>query len=94
MCTGNRYVVGSAAWDPQRSSLFQVLVSVQSQILVPNPIVNEPGYDSREGSAQSTEYSEAGWDSILCEGGSRARGDPVRGGIPCEGGSRAMGDPA
>mmetsp|Transcript_8777 Transcript_8777/g.18221 ORF Transcript_8777/g.18221 Transcript_8777/m.18221 type:complete len:329 (+) Transcript_8777:3-989(+) len=44
-------------WDPQRSSLYQVLVSIQSQILVPHPIVNEPGYDSRESSAQSKEYN-------------------------------------
>ena len=34
-----------------------MVVSIQSQILVPNPIVNEPGYDSREGSAQSKEYN-------------------------------------
>lgn len=32
-------------------------VSIQSQILVPYPIVNEPGYDSRENSAQSAEYN-------------------------------------
>ena len=42
---------------PALRPLQQVGVSIQSQILVPNPIVNEPGYDSREGSAQSKEYN-------------------------------------
>jgi hypothetical protein len=35
----------------------QVLVSIQSQILVPNPMANEPGYDGKENSAQSKEYN-------------------------------------
>ena len=40
---------GSATekWDATRSSLYQVLVSIQSQILTEHPIVNEPGYDER-----------------------------------------------
>ena len=40
-------------WDPAVSTIFQVLVSIQSQILVPNPMANEPGYDGKEDSAQS-----------------------------------------
>ena len=35
-------------WDPTVSTIFQVLVSIQSQILVPNPMANEPGYDGKE----------------------------------------------
>ena len=44
-------------WDPAVSTIFQVLVSIQSQILVPNPMANEPGYDGKEDSAQSKEYN-------------------------------------
>mmetsp|Transcript_25936 Transcript_25936/g.32338 ORF Transcript_25936/g.32338 Transcript_25936/m.32338 type:complete len:639 (-) Transcript_25936:58-1974(-) len=32
-------------WDPQTSSLLQVLVSIQSLIFVPDPYFNEPGYE-------------------------------------------------
>ena len=31
-------------WDPKLSTLLQVLVSIQSLILVPDPFYNEPGY--------------------------------------------------
>ena len=31
-------------WDPQSSTLLQILVSIQSLILVPDPYFNEPGY--------------------------------------------------
>lgn len=44
-------------WDPSVSTIFQVLVSIQSQILVPNPMANEPGYDGKEQSEQSKEYN-------------------------------------
>ena len=48
----------SEKWDPMRSSLFQVLVSIQSQILTEEPIVNEPGYDEKHlGGAASREYN-------------------------------------
>ena len=32
-------------WDPKVSTLLQVLVSIQSLILVPDPYFNEPGYE-------------------------------------------------
>ena len=48
----------SEKWDPLRSSLFQVLISIQSQILNEEPIINEPGYDEKHlGGAASREYN-------------------------------------
>ena len=35
-------------WDPKVSTLLQVLVSIQSLILVPDPYFNEPGYASQQ----------------------------------------------
>lgn len=32
-------------WDPNASTCFQVLVSIQSLILVPDPYFNEPGFE-------------------------------------------------
>lgn len=32
----------SAKWSPQYSSLFQLLMSVQTQLLTPDPYFNEP----------------------------------------------------
>lgn len=47
-------------WNPQTSSLYQVLVSIQSMILVSEPYFNEPGYErsrgTREGIKKSLEY--------------------------------------
>lgn len=45
-------------WDPAVSTLFQVAVSIQSQILVPHPCQNEPGYEGvAPDSAESREYN-------------------------------------
>ena len=49
-------------WDPSTSTLLQVLVSIQSLILVDQPFFNEPGYESQmntaSGQKQSNEYNE------------------------------------
>ena len=49
-------------WNPQTSTLLQVLVSIQSLIMVPDPYFNEPGYEesrfSATGIASSNQYSE------------------------------------
>eukprot|EP00903_Cladosiphon_okamuranus_P005775 g5723.t1 len=49
------------SWNAQTSTLLQVLVSVQSLILVPQPWFNEPGYErqlgTEQGKAQSWEYN-------------------------------------
>ncbi|EFA82181.1 Ubiquitin-conjugating BIR-domain enzyme apollon [Heterostelium album PN500] len=39
-------------WNPNTSTLLQVLVSIQSLILVPEPFFNEPGYETQIGSQQ------------------------------------------
>ena len=44
-------------WDPARSSIYQVLMGIQNQILEKYPIVNEPGYDGREDSKASRELN-------------------------------------
>jgi len=49
-------------WDPKASTLLQVLVSIQSLILVPDPYFNEPGYESSmhqpTGRAASAAYNK------------------------------------
>ncbi|XP_041968992.1 baculoviral IAP repeat-containing protein 6 isoform X2 [Aricia agestis] len=48
-------------WNAHTSSFLQVLVSIQSLILVPEPYFNEPGYErsrgTRVGNSASTEYN-------------------------------------
>ena len=50
-------------WNPRSSTLLQVLVSIQSLILVPQPYFNEPGYQihqgSEEGLRRSRQYDDA-----------------------------------
>ena len=49
-------------WNPAASSALQVLLSIQSLILVPDPFFNEPGFEQRhsgdEGKKQSREYNK------------------------------------
>ena len=45
-------------WNSQSSSFLQVLVSVQSLILVPEPYFNEPGYEQSRGTANGTQRSQ------------------------------------
>jgi baculoviral IAP repeat-containing protein 6 len=49
-------------WNKETSTLLQVLVSIQSLILVPDPYFNEPGYErtmhTEEGKRRSREYNE------------------------------------
>ncbi|KAJ1381839.1 ubiquitin-conjugating enzyme/RWD-like protein, partial [Ochromonadaceae sp. CCMP2298] len=49
------------SWDPSVSTLLQVLISLQSLILVPDPYFNEPGYErsrnTPQGQAQSDAYN-------------------------------------
>ena len=49
-------------WSPKRSSVLQVLLSIQALILVDHPYFNEPGYDVERGTAQgdlrSARYNE------------------------------------
>ncbi|KAI0065922.1 hypothetical protein BV25DRAFT_1797993 [Artomyces pyxidatus] len=44
-------------WVPGRSTLLQVLISIQSMILCEEPYLNEPGWASSVGTPQSMAYS-------------------------------------
>ncbi|EDX13491.1 GD20723 [Drosophila simulans] len=44
-------------WNAQTSSFLQVLVSIQSLILVPEPYFNEPGFERSRGSPSGTNSS-------------------------------------
>ncbi|CAN0076319.1 unnamed protein product [Discosporangium mesarthrocarpum] len=49
-------------WNGNTSTLLQVLVSIQSLILVPEPFFNEPGYErqlgTKEGKISSQQYND------------------------------------
>lgn len=45
-------------WNAQTSSFLQVLVSIQSLILVPEPYFNEPGYERSRGTPSGTQSSK------------------------------------
>lgn len=51
----------SEQWNSSVSTLLQVLISIQSQILIDEPYFNEPGYESlmntESGKKKSTEYN-------------------------------------
>lgn len=53
---------GAEKWNSSSSTLLQVIVSIQSLILVENPYFNEPGYEknmhSNEGKRKSYNYTE------------------------------------
>ena len=53
----------SEVWSPERSTLLQVLVSIQGLVLVREPYFNEAGYERRVGSAEGAKgsrlYSES-----------------------------------
>ena len=52
----------SEKWNPKNSTFLQVLVSIQSLILVEQPFFNEPGYEKymnqKEGTERSQRYNE------------------------------------
>ncbi|CAE8660918.1 unnamed protein product, partial [Polarella glacialis] len=45
------------SWDPQRSTLLQVLVSLQGLVLVEEPYFNEPGHECDAGTTHGKEAS-------------------------------------
>ena len=53
---------GNEKWLPNRSTVLQVLVSIQALVLNEKPFFNEPGYDSTytgsEGARRSKKYNE------------------------------------
>lgn len=52
-------------WNAQTSSFLQVLVSIQSLILVPEPYFNEPGYERSRGTPSGTQSSRE-YNSNIC----------------------------
>nr|XP_022908652.1 baculoviral IAP repeat-containing protein 6 isoform X2 [Onthophagus taurus] len=53
-------------WNPQTSSFLQVLVSIQSLILVPEPYFNEPGYERSRGTPSGTQSSKE-YNANVCQ---------------------------
>jgi len=58
-------------WNPQTSTFLQVMVSIQSLILVDDPYFNEPGYEyemkTLSGKKKSQEYNEEKqYQTMLC----------------------------
>ncbi len=55
----------SEKWNSNSSTLWQVLVSIQSQVLVPEPYFNEPAYNGMKGTvevdAPSLKYNAEIW---------------------------------
>jgi len=53
----------SEKWNPRMSTLHQVIISIQSQILIDQPYFNEPGYEKDKGTQRgnnaSREYNES-----------------------------------
>jgi ubiquitin-protein ligase len=49
----------SEKWNEKTSSLLQILISIQSQILVDEPYFNEPGHERSIGTANGKSYSES-----------------------------------
>eukprot|EP00977_Amphora_coffeiformis_P021323 scaffold9178_cov176-Amphora_coffeaeformis.AAC.19 len=45
-------------WQPKKSTLLQVLVSIQGLIMVPDPYFNEPGYERDRGKPQGKQRSD------------------------------------
>lgn len=50
--------VGGEKWSAQNSTLFQVLNSIQSLILIEEPYYNEPSYETQRGTPQGKKMSD------------------------------------
>ncbi|KAL3288526.1 hypothetical protein HHI36_002967 [Cryptolaemus montrouzieri] len=53
-------------WNVQTSSFLQVLVSIQSLILVPEPYFNEPGYERSRGTPAGNQSSRE-YNATVCQ---------------------------
>jgi ubiquitin-protein ligase len=54
----------SEMWNPETSTLLQVLISIQSQILIETPYFNEPGYADSMGTPSGKKQSDSYNDNI------------------------------
>ena len=61
MCLSLLGTWSGPGWEPGKSTLLQVLISIQSLIMVADPYFNEPGYQSSlntpQGDARSKQYN-------------------------------------
>ncbi|XP_046401534.1 baculoviral IAP repeat-containing protein 6 [Ischnura elegans] len=70
-------------WNANTSSFLQVLVSIQSLILVPEPYFNEPGYERSRGTPSGTQSSRE-YNSNICQATVKwAMLEQVRNPCPC-----------
>lgn len=53
-------------WVPGVSSILQVIISIQSLIMVPEPYFNEPGYESTYGTPSGIARSKS-YNEVICE---------------------------
>jgi baculoviral IAP repeat-containing protein 6 len=53
-------------WNEKTSTFLQVMVSIQSLIMVPDPYFNEPGYEATMGTANGDKQSRMYNDNIRC----------------------------
>ncbi|UYV65180.1 UBE2O [Cordylochernes scorpioides] len=56
---------GSEIWNPSKSNLLQVLVSIQGLILGPEPYYNEAGFDKQIGTTRGQENSRMYNEAVL-----------------------------
>nr|CAD7427712.1 unnamed protein product [Timema monikensis] len=70
-------------WNAQTSSFLQVLVSIQSLILVPEPYFNEPGYERSRGTPSGNQSSRE-YNSNICQASVKwAMLEQIRNPCPC-----------
>lgn len=70
-------------WNAQTSSFLQVLVSIQSLILVPEPYFNEPGYERSRGTPSGNQSSRE-YNANICTASVKwAMLEQVRNPCPC-----------
>ncbi len=57
--------LASESWTPELSTIFQILVSIQSQIFVEQPYFNEPGYEKSMNTPTGQQHSKEYNDNIM-----------------------------
>ncbi|KAK0619171.1 ubiquitin-conjugating enzyme/RWD-like protein, partial [Immersiella caudata] len=56
---------GGQGWEPNKSTLLQVLVSIQALILNDQPWYNEPGREYAISDSKSKKYSKSIWTATI-----------------------------
>ncbi|XP_076164518.1 BIR repeat containing ubiquitin-conjugating enzyme isoform X2 [Ptiloglossa arizonensis] len=70
-------------WNAHTSSFLQVLVSIQSLILVSDPYFNEPGYERSRGTTSGAQSSQE-YNANICQATAKwAMLDQIRNPCPC-----------